>query len=115
MTKIIATSKRNFKLSGKPSPFKKEAFKAYLLKDSSVRVWAGKENELCNFSPLLKGKIVSVHDAILSDGGNTWYYISVKGKYGFIYAGSLCHISNRAAKFLQFLKTYNSIVHSQQE
>ena len=52
----------------------------------SVRVWPGTENDTTSFSPLIKGKKVSVCSAMSADDGSLWYYIKYAGKYGFVSA-----------------------------
>lgn len=50
--------------------------------DLKVRNWAGTNYAETSFSPLNKGDIVDVCDAV-----DDWYYILYKGKYGFVYSG----------------------------
>ena len=64
-----------------------EKWKGYVTADSlNVRTWAGTENGLCSFSPLAYQTEVSVCDELKASNGNTWYYISVGGKKGFVSA-----------------------------
>lgn len=53
----------------------------------SVRKWAGTENDACSFSPLKKGKAVTVCDEIKAADGSKWYYIkNIAGKFGFVHS-----------------------------
>ena len=109
--KITATSKTKFKQSGTNSPSKKEVFKGVTTKQARVRLWAGKTNGECSFSPLKKGAVVSVCDAVLSAAGNTWYYIKTSdGHYGFIFAGSVKSVSKNAIRFIGYLNNYHHYV-----
>ena len=106
-----ATSRTKFKQTGKNTPSKKEVFKAITTKKAKVREWAGKTHKQCPFSPLKKGALISVCDAILSAAGNNWYYIKTpSGKYGFIYAGSTKMVSQNAVKFLKYLENYHHYI-----
>lgn len=87
---------------------KKEKFKAYVTaKGLNVRTWAGAEYNICSFSPLSRGDIVSVCDTILSKDKKKWYYIKYKDKYGFINASYVQKVPDIALRFIGFLKTYN--------
>lgn len=55
-------------------------------KSANVRMWAGKENKMCSFSPLMRRTTVGVCDTVKAANGDPWYYINYKGKYGFIAA-----------------------------
>lgn len=111
MAKIEATSKTKFKRSGKTSPIMTELFKARTKKQVTVRMWAGKDQHKCGFSPLEKDSIVSVCDAILSAAGHTWYYIKTdNGHYGFVYADSTSSVSNYAINFLDKLANYHRYI-----
>ena len=63
---------------------RKEKFKGTVTTDLYVRTWAGKENPKCSFGPLKEGTKISVCDTVKADDGTPWYYISYKGKYGFV-------------------------------
>jgi len=111
MASIKATSKTRFKKSGKSKPNKKEIFKARTTKDVKVRIWAGKAYAECAFSPLPKGTVISICDAILSSAGNTWYYFKTSnGHYGFIYSGSVQSVSENAIRFLSYLNKYHRYI-----
>ena len=49
----------------------------------NVRTWAGTENPLCSFSPLLYRQAVGVCDTVKAANGDTWYYILSGSKHGF--------------------------------
>lgn len=49
----------------------------------NVRTWAGTENPLCSFSPLLYRQAVGVCDEVKAANGDTWYYILSGSKHGF--------------------------------
>ena len=82
-----ARSKAIFKVSRSGTPSKKERCKGKVTADKlNVRSWAGRDSPTVSFSPLCIKDVVSVCDAILSDSGDTWYYIRYNGKYGFVNA-----------------------------
>lgn len=113
MAKLEATSKTKFKRSGENSPKTTEIFKARAKKEVTVRMWAGKSQAECGFSPIKKDTIVSVCDAILSSAGHTWYYIKTEdGHYGFVYADSMSSVSGNAIRFLGFLFNYHRYIKS---
>lgn len=67
-----------------------------------VRKWAGKENDVCSFSPLKEGETVSVCDEVKAADGSRWYYIKNKaGKYGFVHSDYITRAggSSAAASF----------------
>ena len=105
-----ANSKTKFSHSGTITPNKKEVFKAITKESAKVRTWAGRDNHECFFSPLPSGTIISVCDAILSDRGNLWYYISYEGHYGFVYAERVEKVSDKTAKFLHLLGIYHTYI-----
>ena len=111
MAELKATSTSKFKHSGKTSPHTKEIFKARTKKQIAIKTWAGKNNPECFFSPLAKGAVVSVCDAILSKAKNTWYYVKTSdGHYGFICAGDMQSVSNKALKFIGHLNEIHDYV-----
>lgn len=54
----------------------------------NVRTWAGTENpQIKSYPVLAKGNLVDVCDTVKADGGTSWYYIRIAGKYfGFVSA-----------------------------
>lgn len=111
MAKLKATSKTKFRHSGKTEPGKKEIFKARTTKEVRVRIWAGKSNPECAFSPLPKGAVISICDAILSKAGNTWYYFKASnGYHGFIYSGSVESVAKNAVEFIGILGDYHKYI-----
>lgn len=110
MAKIEATSKTKFKQSGKVQPSGQALFIARTKKEVKVRTWAGKTNPEAKFSPIPKGAVAIVCDAILSKAGNTWYYIKYNGKYGFAYYGHFQSVSKNALKFVEHLNEFHDYV-----
>lgn len=84
--KIVADSRKTFKMSdtGTPNKYKVQFTGVVTASSLNVRTWAGTENKTCSFSPLKKGTKVKVYDAILASNNSTWYYVSYGGKYGFV-------------------------------
>ena len=83
--KIIASSKNLFEISKDTSPNYTPVFAGKITAGVlNVRKWAGTESAKCSFSPLHKGDIVLVSDAILDKNNKTWYFIKVGTRYGFV-------------------------------
>ena len=108
---IKGNSKTKFYKSKTTDPNKKSLFKGYVTADSlNVRTWAGANHDQCKFSPLKKGAIVSVCDALLSNDNKTWYYIETGGHYGFVSATYITSVSEKAIKFVSLMQTYHNYV-----
>lgn len=107
--KITANSDKIFYVSKKIAPNKSEKFKGKVNKNVSVKGWAGSSND-CSFSPIKKGSIVIVCDAILSAKKETWYYIKYNGKYGFVKSSYVVGISDKAIKFTNYLEQIHTFV-----
>lgn len=107
--KITANSDKIFCVSKKIAPNKSEKFKGKVNKNVSVKEWAGSSND-CSFSPIKKGSIVIVCDAILSAKKETWYYIKYNEKYGFIKSSYIVGISDKAIKFTNYLEQIHTFV-----
>lgn len=106
-----ATSKAIFKVSRSGTPSKKERYKGKVTADKlNVRSWAGRDSPTVSFSPLCIKDVVSVCDAILSDSGDTWYYIRYNGKYGFVNAKYIETFSKPQWIFLACLEGIHKFV-----
>ncbi len=85
--KIVATSTSRFAVSKSTIPNRVHQFTGTVTASTlNVRAWAGTEFNFCSFSPLAKGSIVSVKDALQAKDGSTWYYIEYNGKHGFAHS-----------------------------
>lgn len=51
-----------------------------------VRRYAGKNYDVCSFSPLKMGETVGICDTIKGTDGEDWHYVLYNGKYGFVLA-----------------------------
>ena len=81
------TSKKTFIVSGKTSPNRTKAYKGRVTASAlNARTWAGVANATVSFSPLSKGAVVEVCDAIQASNGDTWLYVKFGTKYGFVNA-----------------------------
>lgn len=107
--KITANSDKVFYVSKKTAPNKSEKFKGKLNKSTPVKDWAGSSKD-CSFSPIKKGGIVIVCDAILSTKKETWYYIKYNGKYGFVNSSYVVGISDKAIEFVNYLEQIHTFV-----
>lgn len=108
---MIVTSKTKFAVSKTGTPSKAvHHYVTVTAKGLNLRAWAGAKYSPCSFSPLAKGDIMAACDAILSDDGKTWFYVRVKGKYGFCNAAYTEAIAGRAVDFMTLLDSYNSFI-----
>lgn len=106
---LSATSRKKFKVSGTEIPNKITRFKAKVTANAlNVRTWASAKSKTCSFSPLKKGEVIDVCDAIMSEDNQTWYYIKSDGKYGFVNAEYLEEMIYD--RLINLLKTYDSTV-----
>ena len=109
--KLTAKSQSKFTCSHGKNPNKYANFTGRVNAESlNVREWAGKSNKLCTFSPLKRGDKVHVCDSILSSDKETWYYIHVGQKYGFVNAKYVSEVMPKALKVLSYLNTYNKYI-----
>lgn len=77
---------------------KTEKWKGVTTTALRVRKWAGKENDVCSFSPLAEGEEISVCDEMKAADGSVWYYIKNKaGKYGFVHSDYVKKAGSSAA------------------
>lgn len=108
---LTATSKKNFSLSKRTSPNKTSVFVGIVTAEAlNVRSWAGKNNDTVSFSPIKRGTKVNVCDAILASDQQTWYYIKVGQKYGFVNADYIKAVPAKALKALSYLSTYHKYI-----
>lgn len=111
MKKIVAKSKTKFTISGTSSPSKKKQFTGITNKNGvKVRTWADADKPEISYSPLKKGTAVTVCDAILSEDGNTWYYIYYQKKYGFVCSKWIDTKPTDEDIFVDYLTLYSSYV-----
>lgn len=105
-----AKSSKKFAMSGAKIPNKKTLYYAIIKASKlNVRTWAGEDHDTVSFSPLEKGDIIEVCDAILEDK-ESWYYIQYNGLYGFVNGKYIEKVPDEAVKVLSLLKKYSSFV-----
>ena len=106
-----AKSKNKFSVSGGRIPNKTAKGKATVIASAlNVRCWTDKHSDLTKFSPLMKGDVVTLCDAKLSDDGKPWYYIRYGEHYGFVNGAYLKELNSHREKFLAKLKTYSDYI-----
>lgn len=106
-----AKSKNKFSVSGGRIPNKTAKGKATVIASAlNVRCWTDKHSDLTKFSPLMKGDVVTLCDAKLSDNGKPWYYIRYGEHYGFVNGAYLKELNSHREKFLAKLKTYSDYI-----
>ena len=84
---MTPTSKKFFAVSKTEIPNKLKKFNVKVTANTlNVRSWADGDSRPCSFSPVRKGAVLAVCDAILSPDKKPWYYIKYNGFYGFVNA-----------------------------
>lgn len=84
---MTPTSKKFFAVSKTEIPNKlKKFYVKVTAKTLNVRSWADADSRPCSFSPVRKGAVLAVCDAILALDKKPWYYIKYNGFYGFVNA-----------------------------
>lgn len=105
-----AKSSKKFAMSGSSTPYKKTLYYAVVKASRlNVRNWAGKDHDTVSFSPLEKGDIIEVCDAILEDK-ESWYYIQYNGLYGFVNGKYIEKVPAEAVEVLSLLKKYSAFI-----
>ena len=104
-------SKTTFCISGGRIPNKVGKGKAVVTASAlNVRCWTDKHSDLTKFSPLIKGDVVTLCDAKLSDDGKPWYYIRHGEHYGFVNGNYIKELDSHRASFLAKLRTYSDYI-----
>lgn len=108
---LTANSRKTFKMSKSASPNKTSLFVGVVTPEAlNVREWAGKNNKAVSFSPIKRGTKVKVCDAILAPDQQTWYYIKVGQKYGFVNADYIKAVPAKAMIVLTYLNIYHKYI-----
>ena len=106
--RLKAKSNTVFTISKTNKPATEKQFTAIITsKTAPIRVGPGRQNKQVNYSPLEKGAYVDVLDSILSNAGNTWYYIRYQKKYGYICS---THVKSFADFFVGRLEAYHKFI-----
>lgn len=114
---MTPTSKKFFAVSKTEIPNKlKKFYVKVTAKTLNVRSWADADSRPCSFSPVRKGAMLAVCDAILAPDKKPWYYIKYNGLYGFVNAAYVDRLDRDRVimllqKYSKYIKTNARFFH----
>lgn len=111
--KLTPKSKTKYLYSKTATPKKTKRYIGRVnVKQVAIKTKPAKKATAASFSPLKKGNMMYICDAILSKAGNPWYYIYYNGHYGYV-PGAYVNVevlNPKVKKFLNYLETYHKYI-----